>query len=99
MSSTIKYPLQRVVNWYYGNFCTRKCFNKEERLFDCHKKLELLISKNRGLTITHKEFKDLIDNDGIIICKLKPRFRKRTASWQQFERWTKISSFDPDKFD
>jgi len=36
MTSTTKYPIQRFVNWYFGNFCTRKCFNKEGRISECH---------------------------------------------------------------
>ena len=98
MTSVIKYPIQRVVNWYYGNFCTRKCFNKEERLMDCHKKFQLLVNQNKGLMITHKEFKDLLDSDDIKICKLKYNFRKRTVGWKQFEKWLKDPIFDPNKF-
>ena len=99
MVSTIKYPIQRVVNWYHGNFCARKCFNKEERLFDCHKKLQLFVDKNKDLMITHKEFKDLFDNDHIKICKLKPNFRKRTVGWKQMEGWQSNPEFDADEFD
>lgn len=99
MVSAIKYPIQRVINWYVGNFCTRKCFNKERRLIDCHEKFDLFKKANKGLMITHKEFKDLIDNDHIKICKLKHNFRKRTVGWNQFERWLKDTKFDPDKFD
>ena len=99
MTSTIKYPLKRVVNWYYGNFCTRKCFNKEDRIFDCFNKLELLNSKNKELMITHKEFKELIDTDNLKICVLSLGFRKRTVGWKQFESWQRDRDFDPDKFD
>ena len=99
MTSNIEYPIQRVINWYYGNFCTRKCFNKERRLVDCGKKFQLFIDQNKGLMITHKEFKDMLDNDNIKICKLKQNFRKKTIGWKQFERWLKDITFDPDKFD
>lgn len=99
MASTIRYPLQRVINWYHGNFCTRKCFNKEERIFECYKKFQQLIDKNKDLMITHKEFKDMLDYDDIRICKLGFNFRKRTVGWKQFEGWLKDPQFDPDKFD
>ena len=66
---------------------------------DCYKKFELLKSENKDLMITHKEFKDLIDNGDIKICKLNPNFRRKTVGWSQFEKWTKNPSFDPDKFD
>jgi len=65
------YPIAHVVNWYYDNFCTRKCFNKEKRLFDCWSKLQEFASKYSGLIIRHNEFKDLFDNSHINICLLK----------------------------
>jgi len=99
MVSMTRYPIQRVINWYYGNFCTRKCFNKDGRLFDCHKKFQIIANTNKNLMITHKEFKDLLDEGDIKICKLKPGFRKRTVGWTQFENWLNDSQFDPDKFD
>lgn len=99
MASTKKYPIQRVINWYFGNFCTRKCFNKEGRLMDCQKMFQQFTNQNKSLMITHKEFKDLFDNDDIRICKLEYKFRKRTVGWKQFETWTKDSDFDPDNFD
>lgn len=98
MASTKRYPIQRVVNWYHGNFCTRKCFNKENRIFNCHKEFELLVNKNKDLMITHKEFKDMIDNDDIKVCILPVSFRKKTVGWNQFESWLKDLSFDPDNF-
>ena len=97
MTSIIKYSLGRVINWYYVNFCTRKCFKKEERISDCFNKFELLKSKNKELMITHKEFKDLIDTDNLKICVLPVNFRKRTVGWKQFESWQRDPEFDPDK--
>ena len=93
------YPITHIVNWYYGNFCTRKCFNKEGRLLDCWSKLQAFASKNNDLRIRHKEFKDLFDDDCIKICLLKPNFRRRTVGWTQMERWQREPDFDPDKFD
>jgi len=99
MASTKKYPIQRIINWYHGNFCTRKCFNKEKRMFECHKKFQQLVDVNKTLMITHKEFKDMLDNDEIKICKLGTNFRKRTVGWNQFETWQNNPDFNPDKFD
>lgn len=94
MASTKEYGVHRVVHWYYGNFCTRKCFNHEERMFECQRKLEEFIKKNKSLKMTHKEFKDMIDNDEIKICKLSLNFRKRSVSWQEFEKWKDASNLD-----
>ncbi|MCK4670561.1 MAG: hypothetical protein KAT43_05140 [Nanoarchaeota archaeon] len=99
MPSIKRYPIQRVINWYFGNFCTRKCFNKDERLMNCYKKFELLKSQNKDLLITHKEFKDLIDSGDIKICRLNPNFRRKTIGWKEFEGYTRNLDFDPDKFD
>ena len=99
MASTKQYHVQRVVNWYYGNFCTRKCFNKEERLKDCQEKLQQFADADKGMMITHKLFKDLIDSGDLKICRLGINFRRRTVGWGQFERWQEDESFDPDKFD
>ena len=97
MTSTITYSIQRIINWYYGNFCTRKCFNKAGRIEECYVKFQLIISKNKDLKMTHKEFKDLLDNGDINICKLGPNFRRRTVGWKQFEKWLRDPLFDPDK--
>jgi len=69
------------------------------RLFECFSKLQEFASKNNGLKIRHKEFKDLFDNERIQICLLKPNFRRRTVGWTQMERWQREPDFDPDKFD
>ena len=57
------------------------------------------MQKNKGLMITHKEFKELIDADDIKICVLPLNFRKRTVGWKQMESWQRDPEFDPDKFD
>lgn len=69
-----------------------------ERISECWEKLLDFANKNRNLKISHKEFKDLFDNDDIKICKLKPKFRKRTIFWKEFERLSKDPDFDPNKF-
>lgn len=99
MASSIRYPIKRVINWYWGNFCTRKCFNKEDRMDECYGKFQLFVDNNKDLIITHKEFKDLLDEDHIMICRLKPNFRKRTVGWGQLEAWSEDPEFDADKFD
>jgi len=99
MVSLTKYSIQKVVNWYYGNFCTRKCFDKEERMLDCYKKMCSIVESTNNMLITHKEFKDMIDNDLIKICKLKPSFRRRTIGWKQFERWHRDPDYDSDKME
>lgn len=99
MVSLIKYPIQRVINWYHGNFCTRKCFNKEDRIIECHLKFKGFIKDHKDLRITHKDFKDMIDKDKIQICILKKEFRQKTISWSQFEKLLEEESFNADNLD
>lgn len=68
-------------------------------MFDCHNKFQMIVDKNKDLLITRKEFKDLLDNDDIKICKLKRNFRRRTVGWNQFEQWSNDPLFNPDNFD
>ena len=97
MAEKKPYPVQHVVNWYFGNFCTRKCFDKDERLKNCWDKLQEFAKKNNGMMIRHKEFKDLFDNDDMRICLLCREFGRKTVGWKQFERWKDDSEFDPDR--
>ena len=55
------------------------------------------MEKNKGLMITHKEFKDLLDNEDIKICVLPVGFRRRTVGWNQVGLWMRNPEFDPDK--
>jgi hypothetical protein len=87
MTSSTKYPIQRIINWYFGNFCTRKCLYDDKKLEDCHDKLQKFVFENKNLMMTHKEFKDLFDDGHIKICKLDKEFRKRTVRWNEFEKY------------
>jgi hypothetical protein len=59
----------------------------------------VLVDQNKSLVMTHKEFKDLLDNDDIRVCKLGRGFRRRTVGWKQFESWLKDPLFDRDRYD
>lgn len=93
------YPISNVVNWYYGNYCTRKCFNKPERISECWDKLLDFAHKSKGLEITHKDFKDMMASGDISICKLKRGFKEKTISWSQFETFQREENFDPDRIE
>jgi hypothetical protein len=98
MTGTI-YPIQRIVNWYFGNFCSRKCFNKDGRLRECYEKLQKFAELNKNLTMTCRQFKAMFDAGHIKICMLKHDFRRKTVGWYQFEEWTRNPAFDADKFE
>lgn len=93
---TKKYPIKHLVNWYYGNYCVRKCFDKEERLFSHGKWLQDFANKHQDLTMTHKEFLGLF-HDHMSLCTLKDSFKRRSIGWKLFERLQDTPNYDSDK--
>jgi len=91
-----KYPIQHVVNWYYGNYCARKCFDNDRRLYDHWKKLQLIVEKNKSLQITHRDFLDLF-NDHFKICALEDSFKRKMVSWKLMTLLQRTPEYDPDQ--
>ncbi len=89
------YPLRQIVNWYWGNYCTRKCFDKEERLRDHSQKLQLFVEKNPNLLMTHRQFLDLF-HEQMSICTLDESFKRRSIGWKLFERLQATPNYDSD---
>jgi len=77
-----EYPVQQVANWFFGNYCTRKCLENEEQLFECRRKLEEFSEKHSG-TIRHGEFLELMQ-DGLTICILPQDQRTKSISYKEF---------------
>ena len=80
--STKKYPVSRIVHWYFGNYCAIKCHDKEEQLFECQQKLEEFAEKCNVL-MTHQEFLDLFENH-ITICRLPKEERRKYIALKTF---------------
>ncbi len=91
-----KYPFQHLVNWYFGNYCTRKCFDKDERLGEHYKKLQTIAEKNPLVLMTRRDFLDLF-NDHLKICTLEENFKRRYIGWKLFERLKATPNYDSDK--
>ena len=98
MTATEKkeYPILHLVNWYFGNYCMRKCFDKEERLQDHHEKLTEFAKKNPALKMTHRDFLDLFNND-MKICTLDNSFKMKTVGWKLFTLLQRTPNYDSDK--
>ena len=79
-----EYPVQQVVNWFFGNYCTRKCLEKDGQLFKCRQKLEEFAEKHSG-TIRHREFLELMQN-GLNICELPAEQKTKAISYKEFAR-------------
>ena len=75
-------PIQQLVNWYYGNYCTRKCYLDEQRQEDHIPKLQELAKKMRGVEMTHNKFLTLIRSDKTICNLSDEEWQKRTFSWR-----------------
>ena len=91
-----KLPIQGVINWYFGNYCMRKCFDDNKKLQDHHQKLQLFVEKNKNLKITNKEFLFLFNNH-MRICNLEYHFKCKMISWKLMERLQHTPRYDNTK--
>ena len=89
------YPIRRLVNWYFANYCMRKCFDKDARLRDHQQKLVTFACKNPNLTMSHRDFLDLF-NDGMTICTLDDSFKRRSVGWKLFSILNDTPGYDSD---
>ena len=75
-------PIQRLVNWYYGNYCTRKCYNDEKRQEEHVPKLYELAQKLKNVKMTHKDFLILLRSDRTVCDLSDEEWKNRTFSWK-----------------
>ena len=86
MQETIKIKkpakIQTLVNWYYGNYCARKCYNDLERQREHYPKLQELAKRMEGVEITHQEFLSMLRNDKTICNLSDEEWKTRRFSWR-----------------
>lgn len=75
-------PVQQLVNWYYGNYCTRKCYNDDKRQQEHYPKLQELAVKLKDVMMTHREFLDLLRTDKTICDLSEEEWKTRKFSWK-----------------
>lgn len=80
-----KAPIESAVNTYMGNYCYRKCFRHDDIILDCWDKFAVLIKEMGNIPITFREFREMMDNEDIKICRLSHDKRKLYVSWKCFE--------------
>lgn len=87
IGAKIKKPvkIQTAVNWFFGNYCTRKCYDENEKAYQHWLKLQELAKKMEGAEMTHKEFLIMIRNDKTICDLSDEEWRKRKWSWKRTE--------------
>jgi len=91
-----EHPIKSLVHWYFGNYCTRKCFDNDEKLHDHYTKLINFAEKNPQLRMTHHDFLWLFSNE-MKICTLEDSFKRKMIGWKLFERLKDTPNYDSDK--
>lgn len=76
------YSIKHLVNWYFGNYCVKKCYGVEKIQKDHWEKLQDFAAKNPDLLMTHREFIEFFAKD-MAICKFDYQERKRMPTWKE----------------
>ena len=83
--------IQHLVNWFYGNYCTRKCYEEIEKQRKHWDRLQELAKKMDGIEMLHKEFLLMIRSDKTICSLSDEEWKKRKWSWRNTDcpvcRW------------
>src|SRR3989338_3684641 len=74
--------IQQLVNWFYGNYCARKCYDEIGRQREHWLKLQELAKKMESAEMTHKEFLNMIRNDNTICDLSEEEWGERKWSWK-----------------
>jgi hypothetical protein len=80
-----KTAIDKAINIYMGNYCSRKCFNHPGIIGDCSKKFDVLRKSMSTLELSFKEFNILMKEGDIKFCKLTYDNRIRYVSWKRLE--------------
>jgi len=86
-SEKVKKPakMQSLVNWFYGNYCTRKCYEENEKAYKHWLKLQELAKRMEGIEMTHAAFLSMIRSDKTICDLSDEEWKKRKWSWKRTE--------------
>ncbi|MEK6938782.1 MAG: helix-turn-helix domain-containing protein, partial [Nanoarchaeota archaeon] len=80
-----------LIKWYQRTNCFRKCYSNENQKKECRKKLENFAAQNPNLSMRLKNFIQLF-NEGIKICVLPNKEKKRYVSWEEFTGNIKVKT-------
>ncbi len=73
--------IKKLVNWFYGNYCSRKCYDDIDRQHDHWEKLQELAKKLEGVRMTHKDFLHMLRSDRTICNLSDEEWKSRKFSW------------------
>ena len=79
------YKIQHVANWFFGNYCTRKCYEEIGKQKEHWDKLQELAKKLEGTEMTHSEFLLMIRSDKTICNLNDEEWKNRKFSWKSTE--------------
>ena len=84
LKDSLKKPakVQHLANWFYGNYCTRKCYDEIEKQRGHWDKLQELAKRLEGAEMTHSEFLAMIRSDKTICNLSDEEWKKRKGSWK-----------------
>ena len=82
MKKTPAVKVEHLVNWYYGNYCTRKCYNDEKRQEEHMPKLQELATKMNSSMMTPAQFLELLRSDKTICDLSDEEWNNRRFSWK-----------------
>ena len=74
-------PIKQLVNWFYGNYCTRKCYKDEKRQRDHVPKLYEFAKRLNGTFMTHQRFLSMLRVDKTICDLSEEEWKNRKFSW------------------
>ena len=77
--------IQHLVNWFYGNYCARKCYDEIGKQREHWDKLQDLAKRMEGAKMTHSEFLNMIRSDKTICDLSDEEWKKRNFSWKHTE--------------
>lgn len=78
-------PVKQLVNWFYGNYCTRKCYSDEKRQKEHVPKLYELAKKLEGTLMTHQQFLEMLRTDKTICDLSDEEWKGRKFSWKNHD--------------
>ncbi len=85
MKEKKEYPIKTLVNWYFGNYCVKKCHSDLELQRKHWEQFQQFANKNPNLKMTHREFIEFFARQ-MIICIFDYNERKRMPSWKEVPR-------------
>jgi len=77
-----KVKSKHALNWFYGNICTRKCYDDLNKQKKCYQKMQGIIKGYEDFLITHKDFIQVIRNKHQV-CDLNEEIFKR----KEYDFW------------